>query len=122
MKGTLKITGKCAAMAFCFSADKDELEKAAQQPLIEYLNQDHMGIDYPQMVMSGTVYSNTCPSRRLGLVKLGKLSTDNSKKQIQNADIVILDTMKFAENTIPDYKNNIDFSSLFGQIIKNKRE
>ncbi|MGH1565884.1 MAG: hypothetical protein ACRBB5_00270 [Nitrosopumilus sp.] len=29
MKGTLKITGKCAAMTFYFSADKDELEKAA---------------------------------------------------------------------------------------------
>ncbi|MGH1565883.1 MAG: hypothetical protein ACRBB5_00265 [Nitrosopumilus sp.] len=77
-----------------------------------------MGLDYPQMVMNGTVYSNACPSRRLGLVKLEKLSTDNSKKQIQNADIVILGTMKFAENTIPDYKNNIDSSSLFGQIVK----
>ena len=115
----VKIMGKCIAMAFCFSASKEELEKAkSQQPLIEYLNQDHREVDYPQMVMSGTVYSNACPSRRRGLVKLEKIPTDNSKKQIQNADAVILGTMKFAENAMPGYKNNIDFSSLFGRIVK----
>ena len=115
----VKIIGKCTAMAFCFSTDKEELEKAKlQQPLIEYLNSEHKEIDYPQIVMSGTVYSNACPSRQLGLVKLEKLSARDSKKQIYDADVITLGTMKFAESAMPGYKDNIDFSSLFGQIVK----
>ena len=115
----VKITGKCPAMAFCFLANKEEMGKAkSQQPLIEYLNPGHKETDYPQIVMSGPVHSDACPSRRLGLVKLEKLSAEDYKKQIHDAEIITLSTLKFAENAMPGYKDNIDFSSLRERIVK----
>ena len=115
----VKVTGKDSAMAFCFSLNKEELEKAESQDLpIEYLNPDHEEIEYPRVIMSSPVHCNACPSRRLRLVKLEKLTTRDFKNQIPEANIVTLGTMKFAENAMPGYKDNIDFSFLFGQIVK----
>ena len=115
----VKIVGSDTAMAFCHSLNNEELEKARiQQPEIEYLNSDHKEIDYPQMIISRAVHCNACPSKRLGLVKLEKISADNSEKQIQDAKVIVLGTIKFAEKAMPGYKDNIDFTSLYGQIVK----
>ncbi|QLH06780.1 hypothetical protein [Nitrosopumilus ureiphilus] len=115
----VKVTGKDSAMAFCFSLNQEELEKAESQDLpIEYLNPDHEEIEYPRVIMSSPVHCNACPSGRLRLIKLEKLSTSDFKNQIPEANIVTFGTMKFAENAMPGYKDNIDFSSLFGQIVK----
>lgn len=113
------VSGKCNAMAFCFSLNPEELEKAKlQEPQIEYLNPKHTEIEYPRMLISSPVHSNACPSRRLGLVKLEKIPSGDFKNKVPEARIITLGTMKFAENAMPGYKNNIDFSSLFGQIVK----
>lgn len=115
----IKVTGKDSAMAFCFSANQEEIEKAkSQDPPIEYLNPDHKEVEYPRIIMSSPVHCNACPSRRLRLVDLEKLPTRDFKNQIPEADIVTMGTMKFAENAMPGYKNNIDFSPLFGQFVK----
>jgi len=92
----VKVTGKDSAMAFCFSLNKEELEKAkSQEPQIEYLNPDHKEIDYPSIILSGRIYNNACPSRRLRLVKLEKLPAHDFKNQIPEADTILLGTMKF---------------------------
>ena len=115
----VRITGKDSAMAFCFSLNKKELEKAkSQDPPIEYLNPDHKEIKYPGIIMSSPVHCNACPSRRLRLVELEKLPTRDFKNQIPESTIVTMGTMKFAENAMPGYKDNIDFSPLFGQLVK----
>ncbi|MDH3203647.1 MAG: hypothetical protein OEL81_03080 [Nitrosopumilus sp.] len=115
----IKVTGKDSAMAFCFSANQEEIEKAkSQDPTIEYLNSDHKEVEYPIVIMSSPVHCNACPSRRLRLVELEKLPSRDFKNQIPEADIVTLGTMKFTENTMPGYKDNIDFSPLYGQIVK----
>ena len=115
----VKISGKCNAMAFCFLLNQEELEKAKSQEVqIEYLNPGHVEIEYPRILMSGPIHSNACPSRRLQLVKIEKLPSRDFKNQIPEADTITMGTMKFAENAMPGYKDNIDFSSLFGQIVK----
>lgn len=115
----IKVTGRDSAMAFCFSANQEEIEKAkSQDPPIEYLNSDHKEVEYPRVIMSSPVHCNACPSRRLRLVDLEKLPTSDFKKLIPEADIISLGEMKFAENAMPGYKNNIDFSPLFGMIVK----
>ncbi len=115
----VKIIGKDSAMAFCFSLNKEELEKAkSRDPPIEYLNPDHKEVEYPRIIMSSPVHCNACPSRRKNLVNLEKLPTRDFKNQIPEADIVTMGTMKFAENAMPGYKDNIDFSPLFGQFVK----
>ena len=115
----IKVTGRDSAMAFCFSANQEEIEKAKlQDPPIEYLNSDHKEVEYPRIIMSSPVHCNACPSRRLRLVDLEKLPTSDFKKLIPEADIISLGEMKFAENAMPGYKNNIDFSPLFGMIVK----
>lgn len=115
----VKVSGKCSAMAFCFSLNQEELEKAKlQEAQIEYLNPDHIEIEYPRMLMSSSVHSNSCPSRRLQLVKLEKLASSDFKNLVPEADIITMGTMKFAEKAMPGYQDNIDFSSLFGQIVK----
>ena len=115
----IKVTGKDSAMAFCFSANQEEIEKAkSQDPPIEYLNPDRKEIEYPRIIMSSPVHCNACPSRRLRFIDLEKLPTRDFKNQIPEADIVTMGTIKFAENAMPGYKNNIDFSPLFGQIVK----
>lgn len=115
----IKVAGKESAMAFCFSLNKEELEKAkSQDPQIEYLNPDHKEIEYPPVIMSRSVHCNACPSRRLRLVNLEKLPTSDFKNLVPEANTVTLGTMKFAENAMPGYQDNIDFSPLFGQIVK----
>jgi len=115
----IKVTGKDSVIAFCFSANLEEIEKAkSQDPSIEYLNPDHKEIEYPRIIMSSPVYCNTCTSKRLRLVGLKKLSILDFKNQVSDADVVTMGTMKFAENAMPYYKGNIDFSSLFGQFVK----
>lgn len=115
----IRVTGKDSAMAFCFSANQEEIEKAkSQDPQIEYLNPNHKEVEYPQVLMSSPVHCNACPSRRLRLVGLEKLTTNDFTKLIPEANIVSLGTMKFTESAMPGYKDNIDFSPLFGQIVK----
>ena len=116
----VQITGKDKAAAFCFSASPQELEKTKSQDIpIEYLNPSHKEIEYPRMIMSSLVFSNTCPSIRMRLVKIEKL-TENFKDTIPEADVITLGTMEFAEKTMPNYKDNIDFSPLFGRLVKKK--
>ena len=87
------------------------------------MNPDHKEIEYSRIIMTSPVHCNTCQSKRLRLVDLKKLSILDFKNQASNADVVTMGTMKFAENAMPGYKDNIDFSSLFGQFVKkNKRE
>ena len=115
----VKISGKCNAMAFCFSLNNKELQKAkSQEPEMEYLNPGHKEADYPRILMSSPIHSNACPSRRLQLVKLEKIPSEEFKNQVPEAETITVGTMNFMENVMPDYKDNIDFSSLFGQIVK----
>lgn len=116
----IQVTGKDKAVAFCFSASQEEFEKTKSQDItIEYLNPTHKDVEYPKAIMSRLVFSNACPSRRIGLVKLEKLTKD-FKGTIPEADVITLGTVEFAEKTMPNYKNNIDFSSLFGRLVKKK--
>ena len=115
----VKVSGNCSAMAFCFSLNNGDIERAKlQEPQMEYLNPDHVETEYPRIIVSRLIHSNACPSRRLMLVKLETLPSSNFKNTVPEADVITLGTMKFAENAMPGYKDNIDFSSLFGQIIK----
>jgi hypothetical protein len=117
----VQISGKDKTVAFCFSLTQKELEKTKSQEIpIEYLNPSHKEIEYPKMILSNLVISNACPSRRMRLVKLEKLPTENFKDTIPEADVVTLGTMEFAEKAMPNYKDNIDFSLLFGRLIKEK--
>ncbi|AJW70343.1 hypothetical protein [Nitrosopumilus adriaticus] len=116
----VQITGTDKAFAFCFSATSQEIEKTKSQEIpIEYLNPSHKENVYPKMILSGLVASNACPSNRMRLVKLEKL-TENFKDTIPEANVITLGTMEFAEKTMPKYKDNIDFSSLFGRLVKKK--
>ena len=115
----VKVSGKCNAMAYCFMLDEEELEKAkSREPQIEYLNPEHKEIEYPRILLSSPIHTNACPSRRLQLVKLEKISSDDSKNKIPEADTITVGTMNFMENMMPGYKDSVDFSSLFGQIVK----
>lgn len=115
----VKVSGKCNAMAYCFMLEKEELEKAKlREPQIEYLNPEHKEIEYPRILLSSPIHTNACPSRRLQLVKLEKISSDDSKNKIPEADTITVGTMNFMENMMPGYKDNVDFSSLLGQIVK----
>ena len=115
----VKVSGNCSAMAFCFSLNKEDLERAkSQEPQMVYLNPDHVETEYPRIIMSSLIHSNACPSKRLMLVKLESIPSSNFKKMVPEADTITMGTMKFAENVMPVYKNNVDFSSLFGQIVK----
>lgn len=117
----VQVTGKDKTVAFCFSLNQKELEKTKSHEIpIEYLNPSHKEIEYPKMILSNLVISNACPSRRMRLIKLEKLPTENFKDVIPEAAVVTLGTMEFAEKTMPNYKDNIDFSLLFGRLIKKK--
>ena len=103
----VKVSGNCSAMAFCFSLNKDELERAkSQDPQIEYLNPDHVETEYPIIIMSGLIHSNACPSRRLRLVKLERIPPGEPKSMIPEAYMLTLGTMKFVENSMPGYRQH----------------
>jgi len=51
---------------------------------------------------------------------LEKLSGKSFKDSVPEATVVTLGTLEFAEKTMPNYKGNIDFSLLFGRLIKEK--
>ncbi len=117
----VRITGKDSTIAFCFSLSQKELEKTKSQDVpVEYLNSSHKKTDHPKMVLSSLVSRNACPSRRMRLVRLEKLSNKNFKDSIPEATVVTLGTLEFAEKTMPNYKSNIDFSLLYGRLIKEK--
>jgi hypothetical protein len=114
----VQVIGKDKTVAFCFSLNQKELEKTKSQDIkIEYLNPSHKETEYPRMILSSLVFSNACPSRRMRLVKLEKLPIKNT---VPEADVVTLGTMEFAENAMPYYKDNIDFSLLYGRLVKKK--
>ncbi|MGY5146596.1 MAG: hypothetical protein ACW9W4_01145 [Candidatus Nitrosopumilus sp. bin_7KS] len=114
----VQVTGKDKAVAFCFSSNQQELEKTKSQDIeIEYLDSSHKETEYPKMILSSLVFGNACPSRRMNLVKLEKLPIKNT---IPEADVVTLGTMKFAEDAMPHYKDNVDFFLLYGRLIKKK--
>ncbi len=116
----VQVSGTDKAVAFCFSSSQIDLEKTKQQDIqIEYLNPSHKEIEYPKMIMSSLVFSNACPSKRMRLAKLEKL-TENFKDAIPEADVITLGTVEFTEKTMPNYKDNIDFSPLFGRLVKKK--
>lgn len=117
----VRITGKDSTIAFCFSLSQKELEKTKSQDIpVEYLNPSHKQTEHPKMILSSLVSRNACPSRRIRLVQLEKLPTKSFKDDIPEATTVTLGTMEFAEKTMPNYKGNIDFSLLFGRLIKEK--
>lgn len=117
----VKVTGKDSTIAFCFSLSQKELEKTKSQDIpVEYLNTPHKKTDYPKIILSSLVSRNACPSRRIRLVRLEKLSAKNFKEDIPEATVVTLGTLEFAEKTMPNYKDNIDFSLLFGILVKEK--
>jgi len=117
----VQVTGRDKAVAFCFSLTQKELEKTKSQEIpIEYLNPSHKEIGHPKIILSSLVNSNACPSRRMRLVKLEKISTESFKDMIPEADVVTLGTMEFTEKVMPRYKENVDFSFLFGRLIKKK--
>lgn len=116
----VQVTGRDKAVAFCFPLNQKEIEKTKSQEIpIEYLNAPHKEMEYPKMILSNLVISNACPSRRMRLVRLEKL-IENFKDAIPEAGVVTLGTMEFAEKTMPNYKDNIDFSLLFGRLVKKK--
>ena len=118
----VKISGNCNSLAFCFSLNKKELENIkSQDPQIEYLNPDHVDVEYPRIILSSITYSNVCPTRQLRLVSLENISSIDSKNIVPEAEIITLGTMKFAENAMPGYKDNINFSSLLGQLVKKQQ-
>jgi hypothetical protein len=117
----VRITGKDSTIAFCFSLSEKELEKTKLQDIpVEYLNPSHKKMDYPKIILSSLVSRDACPSRRIRLVQLEKLSTKSFKDNIPEATTVTLGTMDFAEKIMPNYKDHIDFSLLFGRLIKEK--
>jgi len=119
--GIVQVTGKDKTIAFCFSLTDKELEKTKSQEIpIEYLNPDHKETKYPKMILSSLVSRNACPSRRMRLVNLEKLPDEDFKDAIPEADVITLGTMKFAEKTMPHHKDNVDFSLLFGRLVKKK--
>ena len=69
-------------------------------------------------VSSNVVFSNACPYRHTRLVKIEKIPTKSLKDAVPEAQVVALGTVEFAEKLMPDYKANIDFSALFGRLIK----
>ncbi|NNL58783.1 MAG: hypothetical protein HKP31_04905 [Nitrosopumilus sp.] len=117
----VRITGRDSTIAFCFSLSQKELEKTKSQDVpVEHLNSPHKKTDYPRMILSSLVSRNACPSRRMRLVRLEKLSGKSFKDSVPEATVVTLGTLEFAEKTMPNYKGNIDFSLLFGRLIKEK--
>ena len=115
----VQVTGKDKAVAFCFSLTQKELKKARSQDIpIEYLNPYHKEIEYPAAVSSNVVFSNACPYRHTRLVKIEKMPTKSLKDAVPEAQVVALGTVEFAEKLMPDYKANVDFSALFGRLIK----
>jgi hypothetical protein len=117
----VRITGKDSTIAFCFSLSQKELEKTKYQDIpVEYLNSPRKKTDHPKMIMSSIVSRNACPSRRMRLVDLEKLPAKSFIYDIPEATTVTLGTMEFAGKIMPNYKGNIDFSLLFGRLIKEK--
>ncbi len=117
----VRVTGKDSTIAFCFSLNQEELERTRLHDVrVEYLNQSHRETDYPKMILSSLVSRNACPSRRMRLVKIERMPDKNYKESIPEATTITLGTMEFAEKTMPNYKDNIDFSLLFGRLVKEK--
>ena len=117
----VRVTDKDSTIAFCFSLSQKELEKTKLQDVpVDYLNPSHKKTDHPKMILSSLVSRNACPSRRMRLVQLEKLHSKNFKDSVPEATVVTLGTLEFAEKTMPNYKDNIDFSLLFGRLIKEK--
>jgi len=117
----VKVTGKDSAAAFCFPLGEDDLNKTKLQDVkIEYLNQPSKKTEYPRIVLSNLVHCNACPSRRMGLVNLEKFSSQNTTDKIPEATAVTLGTIDFATKVMPDYKENLDYSPLFGRLVGKK--
>jgi len=117
----VRVIGKDSTIAFCFSLNQKELEKIKSRDIpVEYLNPSHKEMEYTKRILNSLVSRNTYPSRRMRLIQLEKLSTISFKDDIPEATIVTLGTMEFAEKTMPNYKDNIDFSLLFGRLIREK--
>ncbi|MCH9658286.1 hypothetical protein K0U27_06260 [archaeon] len=117
----VRVKGKESAVAFCFSLNREDLKKAESRDVpVEYLNLDRKNKDYPKMILSSLVSRNACPYRRTRLVQVEKLPVKSFKEGIPEAITVTLGTMKFAEKAMPNFKDNIDFSLLFGRLIKQK--
>lgn len=135
----VKVTGRCSAVAFCYPLDKADLERTKSQDIqIEYVNQSHTEKETtknPRIVLSSKAYQNACPARHAMLVQVEKFAaaSNNEKKEKDNlsqnnsgnntlpaASVIIFGTMDFAEKAMPNYKENIDFSPLFGNPIKKK--
>ena len=135
----LKITGRCSAVAFCHLLDDEEIERTKSQDIqIEYLNSSHKEKEMelnPRIVLSSKTYQNACPTRHAMLVQVEKFTAasnnmieegnlsqniSSSNNILPEASVVTFGTMEFLERAMPNYKENIDFSALFGNPIKRK--
>ncbi len=135
----VKVTGRCSAAAFCYLLNDAEIERTKSQDIqIEYLNSSHKEKEMelnPRIVLSSKTYQNACPTRHAMLVQVEKftassnavkeednLSQDipDSNNSLPKASVVTFGTMELLEKAMPNHKENIDFTPLFGNPIKKK--